>query len=162
MSIVNKDRQALERGKMSSRFEDALKAKAKLNLFEKRQDMVQAIQVLLEGVDVPAESAEFLKMQFLATQGLGEIGDKARPSKKSLQGLQRLYGKMLLSEEKYGVSHRLTRGLKVMVFQALCGLLNRSVRREHTNVEVVMPPPEMFNPMWSSMGGAPQKQGLQG
>lgn len=149
--VKNKILEEIKQKKAPTRFEEALKAKAKLSLFDIRQKIIENLEVKVptdKNGEIKPAAIDFLKLQFIATQGLGEIGDKARPTKKALKGLQRLYGKYLLAEATYGTNHPLTKVYGALLFQAFTGLLNRSVRREHTNVEVVIPPAEMFLPYW--------------
>jgi len=133
-------------------FEDSLKAKAKLNLLEKRYEMIKS---LVTGKDEKNDlgASVALKAQLIATQGFGEVGDNARPSNEAVEGFQELLEYAMLDELEYGKEDEITKTDTVAIFGALANLLNRSVRREHTNVEIVTMPPEMFMPNWLTRAG---------
>jgi len=136
-------RKKKEDGKKKRGFEDSVKAKAKLNLLEKRYEIIQSlIASVTEGQEYDA--SKLLKAQIIATQGLGEVGDKNRPSNEALEGFQELLEFQMLDELDHGKDSEITKVDGVALFGALANLYNRSLRREHTDVEIVMLPPEMF------------------
>jgi len=134
--------------KPKSTFEDSLRAKTKLNLLEKRYETMEG---LVAGSDPDSElaSSKVLKTQIVGTQGFGEIGDNNKPSNEALEGWQELLELTMLDELDYKQGGEETHKVNTtLVFGALANLSNRSLRREHTNVEIVTVPPELFMPSW--------------
>jgi len=131
--------------KTTTSFEDSIKAKAKLNLLEKRYDYL--LNLISDNNELKG-LVDLLKLQVISTQGLGEVGDSARPSNEADEGIQELleYYKMDILE--YGKESEICRTDETLIIGALVNLINRSIRREHTNVEIVTVPPEMFMPGW--------------
>jgi len=117
-------------------FSDLMKAKARLNLYEKRLKMIQS---LIAGAKENEELdvSKLLKLQIIATQGLGEVGDTARIHNDAVEGLQELFEMAMLDELEYGKGNEINKVDSTLIFGALVNLLNRSIRREHTDVEIV-------------------------
>jgi len=138
--------------KKVSSFEDSIKAKAKLNLLEKRYQMIKSLvgDEKLEGIN---SLLDVLKLQIIATQGLGEVGDKARPSNESVEGLQELIEMYNLDLITHGKDSEIAKLDEALILGSLVNLLNRSIRREHTNVEIVTVPPELYMPSWMWRAG---------
>lgn len=111
--------------------EQALKTRTKLQMYTERQDVVKGLQDQTES----GPATDFLKAQFLATQALGEIGDRARISPKAAAAWSKLLALYKNKLEKYGSDT--SKGLESMLFGAYANLLNRSVRHEDTSPEVV-------------------------
>ena len=128
-------------------FEDSMKAKAKLNLYEKRYEIIERLEMTTQDEEkgnVNVGAGNIAKVALIATQALGEIGDRYRISKKAAKGWKKLLGDYFDSQIHNGLSHPMTTELEGLVFEAFVNLMNRSVRREHTDVEFVLLPPEMF------------------
>lgn len=138
-----KKKGATEKQKRS--FEDSIKAKAKLNLLEKRYDQIESIVFKdAQGNEITLPALELAKTQLIGSQALGEIGDRYRISKGASKGWKKLLGDYHDSYQENGPDHPMTKAVESLVFEAFVNLMNRSVRREHTDVEIVVLPPEMF------------------
>lgn len=140
--------------KIRAGLEDALKAKAKLNLLEERFKLMRSlVSKNPENQEEELSSIDVMKMLTIASQGFGEVGDNARPTNEAVEGIQELLEMTMLDELEYGKGNNIDKVNSALVFGAICNLLNRSIRREHTNVEVVTLPPEMFMPNWMLRAG---------
>ena len=89
-----------------------------------------------------------MKAQLIATQGLGEVGDRNRPSNEAVEGFQELLEFCMFDELEHGKGkdNDIAKVNATLLFGAFSNLLNRSIRREHINVEIVIIPPGMFMP----------------
>jgi len=134
--------------KSTTSFEDSMKAKAKLNLLEERYNLVKSLVATDQQNVNELNVSKILKLLTIGTQGLGEVGDKARPSNDAVEGFQELMEMAMLDELEYGNGNDIDKVNNTLLFGALTNLINRSIRREHTNVEIVTIPPEMFMPGW--------------
>lgn len=100
-----------------------------------------------------SEAAKVLKMQLIATQGLAEMGDRARPSKKALRGWEKILEYYARDQENSGRDHPLTKLDRAIIIRAAARLFNASVMSYHTDINVFEAPQqnqyqslsEMFN-----------------
>ena len=130
--------------KPTTSFEDSMKAKAKLNLLEKRYELI--LEMISEGADSEVLNSflSLAKLQVVATQGLGELGDSARPSNEAIEGFQELMEIYKMDLIDHGKDSEICKTDETAIMGALVNLWNRSIRKEHTNVEIVTFTPEMF------------------
>jgi len=157
MSFVLKLRKKKDKEKPKLGFEDAIKAKARLNLLETRYELIKALTAenpnAKNGDDKELDSSKMAKLITVATQGFGEVGDKARPSNEAVEGYQELLEMCMLDELDYGKGNEIDKVNATLLAGASANLFNRSIRREHTNTEIVTIPPEMFMPGYMQRRG---------
>jgi hypothetical protein len=83
-----------------------------------------------------SEAVQALKMQVLATQGMAEIGDRARPSKKALRGWEKLIEYYARDQQRLGRDHPLVQLDRAKILRAAARLLNASTMSYHTDINV--------------------------
>jgi len=128
-------------------WEDAINAAGKRTMLETRYEENDRLNITTtdeKGNKVNVAAGEVAKSTFKTTQALGEIGDRYRISKKAAKGWKKLLGDYHDSEVNNGPKHPMTKALESLVFEARLNLVNRSLRREHTDVEIVIPPPGLL------------------
>lgn len=87
-----------------------------------------------------SEAVKVLKTQLLATQGLAEIGDRARPSAKALRGFEKLLEYYTRDQENLGKNHALVKLDRALIVRACARLFNASVTSYHTDINVFEAP----------------------
>ena len=132
-------RKKKEDGEKKKGLEESLKAKIKATQLQERYGMMKSlIASVTEGQEYDA--SKLLKAFTIATQGLGEVGDKNRPNNEALEGCQELLEFQMLDEIDHGKDSEVTKVDGVAIIGAFYNLCNRSLRREHTDVEIVLLP----------------------
>lgn len=139
--------------KRDATFEDAFKAKVKLDLYEDRKKIIKNIHDrVVMGKDgkpklgqngkpilTDSPTLAMLKAQFLGSQAFGEIGDRVKITPKASMAFHKMVAMYRLKQQKYGEEN--CRALECMVLTGWFNMLNRSVRKEHTDVQIATPPP---------------------
>ena len=143
-----------EEVKPSSRFEDSIKAKIRLNLLEERYAGIQSLKIENPNVkdedDKELEASKVYRQLPIETQGFGEVGDSAKPSNQAVEGFQELLEMAVLDELEYGKDSEISKVNAALISGARFNINVRSMCSKHTNVNVVTIPPELFMPGWMS------------
>ena len=136
-------RKKKEDGKKKSGLEQSLKTKTKLTQVSERYAMMKALRAMLNPEE-ELEASKILKAQVIATQGLGEVGDKNRPSNVALEGYEELIQFHAMDEFAYGKDSEITKTDSIVLVGVLANFFNRCIRREHTDAEMLVLPPEFW------------------
>lgn len=131
--------------KPSFSFEDSVKADVKLRSLEKRYTERERKKLILNNGD-EAIASQLAKIDHMATQAHGEIGDRWPITPRNEKAYARAQALLLHVEQKYGKDSAAFRAVQRRVFRASVHMDNRSIKREHTNVEIVSLPPAMLRP----------------
>jgi len=137
----------------------ALKSKYQLDSMKTRMVMTQlpAWGVKNEkGEIVESSASKLYRQEIIASLFHGEMGEVFKMSPASHKAFSRIYRKWLHAEDVYGVDHPYTKLLEKIAFYAYTLCLPRTVRKEHTTPQVIVPPFEMMFPWmsqaWSRIG----------